>query len=73
MHPWSTTGAWSATVVMWQACVLAYGVRLEVALFCRYTVDVHGPVAALGGNIFVERVPRDTLDVMIVFSNFMHA
>ena len=36
-------------------------------------IDMHGAVAALGGNIFVEGVPGDTLHVVGVFSYFLHA
>jgi len=36
-------------------------------------VDVHGAVAALGGNVFVEGVPGDALHVVGVFSYFLQA
>ena len=35
-------------------------------------VDVHGAVAASGGNISVEGVPGDTLHVVGVFRYFSH-
>jgi len=30
---------------------------------------MHGTVAALGGNVFIERIPSDTLDVVVVLGD----
>jgi hypothetical protein len=60
-------------VPMWHACVLANSVGLEDALLGGDAIYMHGAVTALGCDILVERVPSDALDVMCVFSNFVHA
>jgi hypothetical protein len=32
-------------------------------------VDMHGTVATLRGNVFIEWIPCDTLDVMVMLGN----
>ena len=49
------------------------GMDLEAARLVRDVVDVHGPVAALCSDVFIQRVPGDTLDVMVVLRDFVHA
>ena len=47
--------------------------HLKVALLIGDAVNVHGAITTLGCDVLVKWVPCDTLDVMIMFSNFMHA
>jgi hypothetical protein len=49
--------------------VFTHGVNFERARFGRDAVDVHRPVAALRRNIFIQRIPRDTLHVVVVFGD----
>lgn len=35
-------------------------------------VDMHGAVAALSGNVFIQRVPSNALDIVTVFRNLMN-
>lgn len=58
-------------MMVWQAGVLAHGMYFQVAMSVRDAVHVHGPIAALSGDIFVERIPRDTLYEMIVFGHLV--
>lgn len=44
---------------------------LQVPLLERYTVDVHRTIAALGGDVFIERIPCHSLHVVIMFSDFV--
>lgn len=53
--------------------VLAYRMHFEGTVFVLEAIDVHGSVATLGSNVFVQRVPRDTLHVMVMFGNFVYA
>lgn len=52
--------------------VLTHGMRFENALFRGDAVNVHGAVATLGCNVFVERIPGDALDIVAVLRNFLH-
>ena len=53
--------------------ILAYSMELESAMFGRNAIDMHGPIATLCSNVFVEWVPCDALDVMVVLSNLVDA
>ena len=53
--------------------VLADRVDLERAGLVGDAVDVHRAVAALRGDVLVQRVPRDTLHVVVVFGDFVHS
>lgn len=66
-------GAWGPTVPMRHARVFADSMGLKGALLGGDAVDVHGAVAALRGNVFVERVPGYALHVVRVFGDFMYA
>lgn len=66
-------GARRAAVPVVHLRILAYSMNLQVALLEGDAVDVHGPVAALSGNVLVERVPRHALHVVIMFGDFVHA
>ena len=70
LHAWGT-----AMPVMRHTGVASDGVRrFQNTRFGEgEAVDVHGAVTALRGNVFVEGVPGDTLDVVGVFSYFLHA
>lgn len=65
-------GTWGAAVPVGHARVLANSVGLEASLFGGDAIDVHGTVATLGRDVFIERVPGYALDVMRVFSKFVH-
>lgn len=41
----------------------------ELAVFCFEGIDVHGAIRRLRGYVFVERIPGNTLHVMVVFGN----
>ena len=56
-------------MLLGDARVFANGVNFEGARFGGDAVDVHRTVAALRGNIFIERIPCDALDVMVVFGD----
>jgi hypothetical protein len=56
-----------------QTRILAYGVRLEHALLGGNTVDMHGTVAALGGDELVHRIPGDALYIVSVFRELTDA
>ena len=62
-------------LVMHHTGVVSDGVRRfqKTGFWEGEAVDVREAVAALGGNIFIEGVPGDTLDVVGVFSYFLHA
>ena len=55
------------------AGVLANCVNFEISVLLRDAVDVHGPITALSCDVFIEGVPSDALDKMIVFCDFVHA
>ena len=61
------------TMAMAHARVLSNSVNLKRPVLVRDVVDMHRPVAALGREIFVQGVPCDTLDVVIVLGNFVYA
>ena len=72
MCAWSTRVA--MTVPMGHFGIFAYCMHIyDAASFCRHIVDVHRAVAALSRNEFVERVPCDSLNVVVVLSNLVHA
>ena len=52
------------------ASVAANCKRLKMAITGGETIDVHGPVAALGGEEFVHWVPGHALDIMGMLSDF---
>ena len=56
---------------MGHARVLADGVNLERARLVGDAVNVHRAVAALRGDVLVQRVPRDALHVVVVFGDFV--
>jgi hypothetical protein len=56
-----------------QACVLADSVYLEITVLVGNAIDVHGPVAALSCDIFVEWIPGNTLHEVVVFRQLMKA
>lgn len=60
-------------MVVRHTSVLPHGMRFEVALFSGYAIDVHRTIAALGSDVFVEGVPSNTLDVVVVLSNLVNA
>lgn len=63
--------AWCTTVSVTYPRILSDSVNLDIPLLERDTVDVHGPIAALGGDVFVQRVPSNPLHIMIVFRYLM--
>jgi hypothetical protein len=64
---------WGATVPMGHTRVFAKGMSFECALLGRDAVNVHGAVAALSCNIFVEGVPGHTLYIVSVLGDLVHA
>lgn len=63
------SSAGSPAVAVGHTCVLPYGVRFEASALHGDAVDVHGTIAALSRNVFVEWVPCYTLDVVGVLSD----
>lgn len=57
-------------MVMRHFGVAADSVGFECTVLGGYTVDVHGTVAALSCDVFVERIPGNALDEVIVFCDF---
>ena len=53
--------------------ILTSGVDFEYARFVGYAVYVHRAITALSGDVLVQRVPRNALDVVIMFGDFMKA
>lgn len=53
--------------------VLANRMHFENTLLVGDAVDVHRSVATLSSDVFVERIPGDALDVVIVLCDLMHA
>lgn len=62
-----------ARIVVWHPRVLSHRMEFEGTILVCDAVYMHRSVAALGCDILVQRVPRNTLDIMIVFRNFMYA
>jgi hypothetical protein len=60
-------------MVVRETGVFADGVHLEPAVFRRNVVDVHGTVTTLSRDILIERVPCNTLHIMTVLGNLVHA
>jgi hypothetical protein len=52
--------------------ILSDGVYFERTAFGSDGVEVNRSVAALGGNIFVHRIPRDALHVVRVLRDFLN-
>ena len=68
-----TMRAWgTAVALMGHTCIAPDRVSLKDPLFGGYSVDMHGAVAALSSYIFVEGVPRNTLNVVTVLRNFVN-
>jgi hypothetical protein len=65
----STLRTGRACVLMRDARVFANSVNFEGAGFGGDAVDVHRTVATLRGDKFIERIPCDTLDVMVVLGD----
>ncbi len=55
------------------ASVLPYCMDFKCSGLVGDVVDVHRSVAALGGDVLVQRVPCDTLNVVIVLGNLVYA
>jgi hypothetical protein len=63
---------WGTAVPMGHPCVLANSMSFEGALLGGDAIYVHGAVAALGCDVLIKRVPGYALDIMCVFSDFVH-
>ena len=50
--------------------IASYGMSFKNTIFRRNMVDVHRAVAALRGNIFVERIPSNTLNEVSMLCDF---
>ena len=59
-----SVGTGSSAMAMRHACVLPDSMSFECPVLQGDSIDVHGAVAALCGDILVQRVPSDTLDVV---------
>ena len=70
-HPWSA-GAGCTRVPVWHTCIFTNCVGFKGSLFGRDAVDVHRAIAALGGNVFIQRVPCNSLNIMRVLDNFVN-
>ena len=57
---------------MWHTCIFTNSMGFKGSLFGRDAVDVHRPVAALGGNVFIQRIPCNSLNIMRVLDNFVN-
>ena len=68
----TTLRAWCARVVERHAGVFPDGVSLERSLFRRDTINVHGAVTALRGNVFIQGVPSNALHIVTVFGYLMN-
>jgi hypothetical protein len=55
------------------ARILADGVCFERALLCRDAIDMHRAIAALSGDVFVQGIPGDPLNVVVMLCDFMYA
>jgi hypothetical protein len=62
-----------STVPVGHTGIASYGMGFKNAIFRRNVVDVHRAVAALGGNIFVEGIPSNTLNKVSMLGNFANA
>ena len=62
-----------SAVAVAHACVLPHSVNLEGPVLVRDAVDVHRAVAALRCKILIQGVPRDTLHIVVVLSDLVHA
>ena len=60
-------------MAMGNTSVLADSMHFQGTLLGGDIVDVHGSIAALSSNIFVEGVPCNSLHVVIVLREFEHA
>ena len=65
--------AWGTAMMMGHAHVFAHSVGFECSMLGGYAVDVHGAIAALSRNVFIQRIPCDTLHIVGMLSDFMHA
>jgi hypothetical protein len=65
-------GTRGAAMSMGHACVFAYSMSFEGPMLGGNTVNVHGTVTALSCNVFVQRIPGYSLDIMRVLSNFVY-
>ena len=54
------------------AGVLPDRMSLERSLFRRDTVNVHGAITALRGNVFIQGVPGNALHIVTVFGYLMN-
>jgi hypothetical protein len=52
--------------------VFPNGMGFKVALFVGDAVDVHGAIAALSGNVFIQWIPSDSLNIVVMFSYLLH-
>jgi hypothetical protein len=58
---------------MWHAGILAYGMRLKRTTgFSRDPVDMHRSVTTLGGNILIQGIPGNPLNIMGMLSNLVN-
>lgn len=53
------------------ARVLSNSMKLEGSMLRRDAIDVHRSIAALSSDIFIQRIPSNALDVVVVFGNFV--
>ena len=67
-----TARARCASMAMRHACVLSNCVDIKHVVFVCDTIDVHGAVAALGGEELVQWIPCNALHVMVVFGDLSH-
>jgi hypothetical protein len=58
-------------VVIRKLGVLAHSMHLQIAVLVRNAVDVHRPVAALGRDIFIQRVPGNALHEVVMLGQLV--